>query len=132
MEIKLKRAYDPAESSDGYRIYVDRLWPRGLSHATFHYDLWCKEIAPSDGLRKWFHEDPLHREEEFRNRYLKELKDNPGYPKLLKAACQHEVITLLYSSREREFNNATVLDEEMTGDLKNFCQGNYGPGVMFY
>ncbi len=70
MEIKLKRVYDPVSPADGFRVYVDRLWPRGLSHETFHYDLWDKDIAPSDGLRKWFHADPEGRWQEFERRYL--------------------------------------------------------------
>ena len=64
-QILLKRAYDPESPSDGFRVYIDRLWPRGLSHATFHYDLWDKDIAPSTELREWFHADPLDRWDEF-------------------------------------------------------------------
>lgn len=113
MDIRLKRAYDPAAPDDGYRIYVDRLWPRGLSHETFHYDLWCKDIAPSNELRKWFHADIKNREAEFRKRYMAELESNPAFQKLLDVVKQHPIVTLLYSSRDRDFNNATVLDEDL-------------------
>ncbi|MDE6368258.1 MAG: DUF488 family protein, partial [Muribaculaceae bacterium] len=75
--IKIKRAYDPVSNEDGFRVYVDRLWPRGLSHETFHYDLWDKEISPSTELREWFHQDPDNRWDEFKKRYLDELKANP-------------------------------------------------------
>ena len=79
MEIKLKRAYEPESAGDGYRVYVDRLWPRGLSHETFHYDIWEKQIAPSDELRKWFHADPDGRWQEFERRYSAELEAMPEF-----------------------------------------------------
>ncbi len=75
-KILIKRAYEPASSNDGFRIYVDRLWPRGLSHETFHYDLWDKEVAPSTELRQWFHENPTSEWSEFETRYKNELLNN--------------------------------------------------------
>ena len=107
--IKVKRAYDEASPSDGYRIYVDRLWPRGLSHETFHYDLWDKDIAPSDELREWFHAEPDTRWEEFCHRYMAELSANPAFPSLCALVASHPTVTLLYSSRDHEHNNAIVL-----------------------
>lgn len=104
-----KRAYDPEDLGDGFRIYVDRLWPRGLSHANFHYDLWEKEIAPSTELRQWFHEDPLGRWEEFEAKYRQELENNAYVPQFLTTIANKPVVTLLYSSREQNRNNATVL-----------------------
>ncbi|MDE6118000.1 MAG: DUF488 family protein, partial [Duncaniella sp.] len=68
-EYRLKRAYDPSNPDDGFRVYIDRLWPRGLSHATFHYDWWDKAISPSAGLREWFHADAADRWDEFQVRY---------------------------------------------------------------
>lgn len=114
MEIKLKRAYAPIEDADGYRVYVDRLWPRGMSHATFHYDLWEKQIAPSDELRRWFHADPDSRWEEFERRYSAELETNPEFAAFREKLACHPVVTLLYSSRDEEHNNARVVDDEIT------------------
>lgn len=107
--IKLKRAYDPADAADGFRVYVDRLWPRGLSHTTFHYDLWDKEIAPSDELRHWFHTDPDARWDEFTRRYETELRANPALASLRNAIAAHQVVTLLYSSHDQLHNNAVTL-----------------------
>lgn len=109
--IKLKRAYEPAAADDGYRVYVDRLWPRGLSHETFHYDTWDKTIAPSPELRKWFHEDPDNEWTEFEDRYKKELLANPSYSDLKKELTGKPVVTLLYSSHDTEHNNAIVLKQ---------------------
>lgn len=109
--IGIKRAYDQASDKDGFRIYVDRLWPRGLSHETFHYDLWDKEISPSTDLREWFHQDPDQRWDEFEKRYLDELKANPAAATLQKTISDKPVVTLLYSSHDREHNNAIVLQK---------------------
>lgn len=108
---KIKRAYDPAAPDDGYRVYIDRLWPRGLSHETFHYNLWDKEIAPSTELREWFHHDPENRWNEFANRYEEELKGNPAFKNLLTQLEGKSTVTLLYSSHDREHNNAVVIQQ---------------------
>lgn len=108
-QIAIKRAYDPASPDDGYRIYIDRLWPRGLSHETFHYDLWDKEIAPSTQLREWFHTSPDALWPEFEARYRKELAVNPAYSSLRKTIEEHPKVTLLYSSHDRQHNNAVIL-----------------------
>lgn len=113
-EIKLKRAYDEASPSDGYRVYIDRLWPRGLSHETFHYDSWDKEIAPSTELREWFHADPDGRWAEFERRYEAELKENPAFASLKAELDSKPVVTLLYSSHDREHNNAVVVAEMLS------------------
>ncbi len=110
-EILTKRAYEPADASDGFRIYVDRLWPRGLSHETFHYDLWDKEIAPSTELRQWFHENPAAEWQEFEQKYKNELLKNPALALLKQLIADKPVVTLLYSSRDTEHNNALVLQE---------------------
>ncbi|MCM1520436.1 MAG: DUF488 family protein [Lachnoclostridium sp.] len=110
-EIALKRAYDPADAEDGFRVYIDRLWPRGLSHATFHYDLWDKEIAPSTELREWFHADPDNRWDEFEKKYLAELANNPGAQQLKTTLSSHTKVTLLYSSHDHDHNNAVVLKQ---------------------
>lgn len=108
-QISVKRAYDPASTSDGFRIYIDRLWPRGLSHDNFHYNLWCKDISPSTGLREWFHADPLGRWEEFMRRYRAELLANPSLANLRATVAAHPQVTLLYSSHDHLHNNAIVL-----------------------
>lgn len=113
-QFKLKRAYDPEEADDGFRVYIDRLWPQGLSHETFHYDLWDKDIAPSTDLRKWFHEDPQGRWEEFEKRYAQELADNPSFEALKRLLDTKPVVTLLYSSHDREHNNAQVVYNLLT------------------
>ncbi|MBP3298675.1 MAG: DUF488 family protein [Muribaculaceae bacterium] len=107
--VEIKRAYDPASATDGYRIYVDRLWPRGLSHENFHYDWWDKAIAPSTTLREWFHGAGVGVWDEFAARYKAELAHNPAYSALLEAIADKPKVTLLYSSHDREHNNAAVL-----------------------
>jgi uncharacterized protein YeaO (DUF488 family) len=107
--IKIKRIYDSSSKEDGYRILVDRLWPRGLTKEKASIDLWLKEIAPSDELRKWFSHDAA-KWEEFKKRYEKELA---GKQELLGEIMQLEkekhVVTLLYSTKETERNNAVAL-----------------------
>lgn len=112
--IQLKRAYDPSSPDDGYRIYIDRLWPRGLSHETFHYDSWDKQLAPSTELREWFHQDPDERWEEFSRRYETELSENPAFRALLEEISDKPKVTLLYSSRDHEHNNAVVVERLLT------------------
>lgn len=109
MKVTTKRAYEPASSEDGFRVYIDRLWPRGLSHATFHYDLWDKNIAPSTELREWFHADPDGRWKEFEDKYTAELRSNPAFDDLKHQLAAHQVVTLLYSSHDEAHNNAVVL-----------------------
>ena len=111
---KLKRAYDPESSEDGFRVYIDRLWPRGLSHETFHYNLWDKDIAPSTDLREWFHADPSDRWPEFEQKYIAELKGNPSFDALKKLLETKQVVTVLYSSHDRQHNNAVVIYNLLT------------------
>lgn len=113
-KIEIKRAYDPASPDDGYRVYIDRLWPRGLSHETFHYDLWDKDIAPSTELREWFHESPDIRWDEFAEKYKAELVSNPAFSSLKNVIADKTVVTLLYSSHDREHNNAVVVFDVLT------------------
>lgn len=111
-EIKIQRAYNDPEGLDkaeGWRVYIDRLWPRGESKAEFHYDLWAKGISPSTELREWFHADPTDRWPEFVKRYTAELEANPQLPELIEEIKTHPVVTLLYSSRDTEHNNAVVI-----------------------
>jgi uncharacterized protein YeaO (DUF488 family) len=107
--IKTKRVYDPPSKEDGYRILVDRLWPRGLAKEEAKIDLWLKEIAPSDELRKWFSHDP-EKWEEFKNRYEKESASKQELlRRIMQLEKERRVITLLYSTKETERNNAVAL-----------------------
>lgn len=109
--IKIKRAYEEASPDDGFRVYVDRLWPRGLSHLTFHYDLWVKDVAPSTELREWFHADPDGRWDEFRKRYSAELSGSGSFRNLKNLLATKPTATLLYSSHDEAHNNAVVLQQ---------------------
>lgn len=107
--IKIKRVYEKPAKSDGVRIYVDRYWARGLTKEDARIDEWIKDIAPSDGLRKWYSHDPL-KWKEFKSRYFKELASKQVLiGKLLE--WKENVITLLFSSKEIELNNAAALKE---------------------
>lgn len=110
-EIVLKRAYEPELPDDGFRVYIDRLWPRGRSHENFHYDLWDKEIAPSTQLREWFHEDPDGRWDEFKKKYTDELAGNKAFKDLETIIADKPKVTLLYSSHDEKHNNAVVVKE---------------------
>ncbi len=110
MKIKIKRAYDPPAKADGFRILVDRLWPRGISKEKLNVDLWLKEIAPSDGLRKWFYHDP-ERWEEFKSHYFEELDANREAVEHILREAGRRPVTLLFSSKEQELNNAVALKE---------------------
>lgn len=113
-EIFTKRAYEAASPGDGYRIYIDRLWPQGLSHLTFHYDLWDKDVAPSTALRQWFHKNPAAEWQEFEKKYEAELLQNPDFEELKTLIAQKPIVTLLYSSHDTEHNNAIVLKNLLT------------------
>lgn len=109
--IKVRRIYDPEEPGEGYRVLVDRLWPRGISRAGASWNEWMKEIAPSNELRKWYGHDPS-RWESFRLKYQQELSSRPDLLLRLKnLESTHGTLTLLYSSKEREINNAVALRE---------------------
>jgi uncharacterized protein YeaO (DUF488 family) len=107
--IKIKRIYEPVASDDGFRILVDKLWPRGLSKEKAKVDLWLKVIAPSDDLRKRFCHDPK-KWEEFKSKYLKELESKKELLNRIKQIeKEKEIVTLLYSAKDEERNNAVVL-----------------------
>ena len=110
MSVTIKRVYEPPESSDGVRVLVDRLWPRGLSKAKAKIDRWVKELAPSDDLRRWFGHDPA-KWAEFRKRYKVELKAHSDAVRALGAAARRGRLTLLYAAHDEQHNNAVVLAE---------------------
>jgi uncharacterized protein YeaO (DUF488 family) len=104
--ISIKRAYEKAEKSDGHRVLVDRLWPRGVSKAKLKLDAWEKDIAPSDALRKWFGHDPK-RWAVFKKRYGAELRGKRAEVKALAKSAKR--LTLVYGAKDAEHNNAVVL-----------------------
>lgn len=108
--IQLKRAYDPASSTDGTRLLVERLWPRGVKKTSLKVTSWLKDVAPSTELRKWFSHDPA-KWNTFRSRYFDELKANPDAWRPIIDAERHGTITLIYSSHDMEHNNAVALQE---------------------
>ena len=108
MAIQLKRVYAAAEANDGYRILVDRLWPRGVSKELAQVDCWLKEIAPSTALRQWFGHDPA-KWLEFRQRYFLELDSKPQLVEELKAQVSRGKVTLLYGAKDMEHNDAVAI-----------------------
>lgn len=115
--IRLKRIYEQPSGQDGFRVLVDKLWPRGLRKNEVRLDLWLKEIAPSDELRKWFSHDP-EKWEEFRKRYLEELELKEKYVQKLVEKAKETDLTLLYAAKNEDFNNAAVLKEYLDYRLK--------------
>ncbi len=113
--LKVKRTYDPPQKNDGFRVLVDRLWPRGISKERAHLDLWLKEIAPSDALRKWFGHDP-ERWAKFAARYRKELSAKKELTQQLKKLeVEHGTVTLLYAAHDEAHNEAIALLQLLKG-----------------
>jgi len=111
--IKTKRVYEKPQGSDGFRILVDRLWPRGVSREEAKIDLWLKEIAPSGSLRKWFDHDP-EKWPEFQKKYGEELKENSDLDELKNVLKNHKVVTFVYSAKDEQHNNAVALKSILT------------------
>lgn len=114
--VRVRRIYEDPEPEDGARILVDRLWPRGISKVRADLDEWCKQVAPSPTLRKWYGHDP-QKFEEFRRRYLSELEDPDHSPALaeLRTMARTGPLTLLTASRRADISEAAVLQEVLTG-----------------
>lgn len=110
MAIKIKRIYEPPEKADGYRILVDRLWPRGIKKENAHIDVWMKDIAPSTLLRKWVHAAPENWEQ-FIKKYQAELQGSAAFKEFLSLVEKHKTVTLLYAARDEERNHAIVLKQ---------------------
>lgn len=108
MKIAIKRIYEPAAAKDGFRVLVDRLWPRGVSKAKARIDLWLREIGPSNELRKWFNHDPV-KWKEFCARYRAELRAKTDLLALLQEKARRGPVTLLYSAQDSRFNQAAAL-----------------------
>jgi uncharacterized protein YeaO (DUF488 family) len=130
MPVAVKRVYESVSHSDGARILVDRLWPRGLRKAEVALDDWLRDLAPSDSLRKWFHAQP-ERWALFRKRYLKELAGSEAekdLQKLYTLAHKKKRLTLLYASKNEQHNNAVVLKDLLDGMRKP--PTGTGPGAL--
>jgi uncharacterized protein YeaO (DUF488 family) len=130
MTVAVRRVYESASRTDGARILVDRLWPRGLTKEKVAIEDWLRDLAPSDNLRKWFHTQP-QRWADFRKRYLKELhapEAEKDLQKLYSLTRKKKRVTLLFASRNEKHNNAVVLKELLDGKRKP--PTGTGPGVL--
>jgi len=108
MTVLTKRVYDPASRTDGYRVLIDRLWPRGVSKERASIDEWARDLAPSDDLRRWFGHRP-ERFEEFKRRYTEELRDQADLISALRRRARAGTITIVYAAHDTEHSNAAVL-----------------------
>ncbi len=115
MTLFLKRVYEQPAAGDGYRILIDRLWPRGLTKEAARVDLWAKEVAPSADLRRWFDHRP-ERWDEFRERFRAELDERPGALDILRDLLAQGDVTLVFGSKEERYNNASALKEFLEAD----------------
>ena len=106
--VRIKRIYDEADRSDGYRVLIDHVWPRGVSRERARLDEWARELAPSDELRRWFAHDPA-RFDEFRARYRGELVDQRDHLRELACRARSGPVTIVYAARDRQHNNAVVV-----------------------
>lgn len=113
MKILVKRVYEPAAKSDGFRVLVDRLWPRGVSKQKAQIDLWLRDLGPSTTLRKWFNHDPA-RWTEFQRRYHAELKEKTALLATIKEQAKTRPVTLLYSAKDGQHNQAVALRSLLT------------------
>jgi uncharacterized protein YeaO (DUF488 family) len=118
MTIDLKRAYDPPAKRDGHRILVDRVWPRGIARDDLQIDAWLKDLAPSNDLRKWFGHDPA-KWDEFRRRYVLELEQRSEALGELVEKARTGHVTLIFSAKDTEHNNAVALREHLERRLKS-------------
>jgi uncharacterized protein YeaO (DUF488 family) len=116
MPVQIKRVYEPASSNDGDRVLIDRLWPRGVSRQSAELDEWIKELAPSTELRRWFGHEPA-RFEEFRRRYIEELRHERLRLTALRRRARDGTLTLVYSAHDTEHNDAVVLAEILSRGL---------------
>ncbi|MBS1942597.1 MAG: DUF488 family protein [Bacteroidetes bacterium] len=114
MDIRIKRIYEEAAKDDGYRLLVDRVWPRGMTKEHAHVDEWLKEFGPSTELRQWFGHVP-EKYPEFRKRYVKELKALSAELDKVRALARKQRVTLVYSAKDEEHNQAVVLREVLLG-----------------
>ncbi len=126
--IHLKRVYDDVLRSDGARFLVERLWPRGISKSALRLDGWLKEVGPSPRLRQWFAHDPA-KWNEFQRRYFAELNANPAAWEPIIEAAQKGTVTLVFSSRDAEHNNAVALKSYLEDKLRRSARRKHRPAA---
>ncbi len=117
-EIKTKRVYEQEYESDGFRVLVDKLWPRGIKKENLHYDLWAKDITPSTELRQWYHKDMKNRWKEFKQRYTEELEESSAVRTFVDAIKKEKVVTLLYAAKDVKQNHAIILQQYLEKIVK--------------
>jgi uncharacterized protein YeaO (DUF488 family) len=117
MDIRLKRAYEPAEKTDGFRVLIDRLWPRGLRRDQLRLDEWARDLAPSDELRRWYGHDPVLFDE-FRRRYVGELASQRTLLSDLRRRARSAPVTLVFAAEDTEHSNAAVLASVLRAGLR--------------
>ena len=122
MDVRLKRAYESAAPSDGYRVLIDRIWPRGVTRERAQLDEWARELAPSTDLRRWFSHD-ASRFAEFRRRYTNELAAQKTKVRELRRRAREGTVTLVYAARDTEHNDAVVLAEVLRGSIRSGSVG---------
>ena len=127
MPIQIKRIYEPSEPGDGHRVFIDRLWPRGLTKERAHFDVWLKELAPSTELRRWFGHDP-EKWEEFKARYFRELDEQPEAMARIVERATADTVTLVFGARAERYSNAAALKEYLEGRRnRDRSTGTSGP-----
>ena len=117
-QVKIKRVYEIPETEDGYRVLVDRLWPRGVKKESLKYDLWEKDITPTPSLRNWFHKDITGHWDSFVNLYRKELNESDIIKSFVDEIKKYPIVTLLYASKEPIYNHARILQEYIANVLR--------------
>ena len=117
MKVKVKRIYEAYENVDGFRILVDRLWPRGIKKEKAQIDIWMKDVAPSTTLRKWFAHDP-EKWPDFISRYKKELQGSMAFQELMTLMKKHKTVTLLFSAKDEAHNQAVALKKFLDEKLR--------------
>ena len=118
VQVRIKRVYEDFSETDGYRVLVDKLWPRGIKKEWLKYDSWAKDITPSAALRNWFHEDIPGHWNDFVVMYQKELEASQAVADFLTLIKPHPVVTLLYASKEPVYNHARILRDYLEIHLK--------------
>lgn len=116
-QIKLKRVYEDYDKNDGYRVLVDKLWPRGMKKENLHYDRWEKDITPSTELREWFHQAPDNRWKDFSTAYMKELEHSQAAKQFAHAIKSYGTVTLLFAAKDVQHTHAIILKDFLEKEM---------------
>ncbi len=116
-QVKVKRVYDAEESSDGFRVLIDKLWPRGMKKENLHYDFWATDITPSTHLREWYHQDEEKHWEEFKKKYTEELTKSAAMENFINKVKGKQSVILLYASKNAMHNHALILQKYLENVL---------------